>query len=306
MPNRLYALSGMIDPAGEHGGPVVFTPDVSQSPAAVGSCDWKTMFEVLSENNIDWKVYQPRNSAIGPTQELNLAIGFNALLYFKQYIDDPKSDLYQRGFLPEWPNDFAADVAANTLPPVSWVVPSLVDSEHPSAAPTNGASHLAKVLTALMSNPELWSKTVVFLTYDENGGFFDHVAPPTAPPGTKGEYLSVDPLPAEASGVAGPIGLGFRVPMLVISPFSRGGHVNSDTFDHTSLLRFLEARFGVKAPNLTAWRRKTVGDPRRRSTSATPIRRCSCRRRWPRSSRSWPTGARRTSRRTHCWPRHPR
>jgi phospholipase C len=143
---------------------------------------------------------------------------------------------------------------------VSWIIPSLVDSEHPSAAPTNGASHVAKVLTTLMSNQELWSKTVVFLTYDENGGFFDHVAPPTAPAGTDGEHLTVHPLPAAAGGMAGPIGLGFRVPMLVISPFSRGGHANSDTFDHTSLLRFLEARFGVKAPNLTAWRRKTVGD----------------------------------------------
>ena len=260
MPNRLYALSGTIDPAGEHGGPVIFTPDVSQSPDAVNSCDWKTMFEVLSESNIGWKVYQPPNSAVGPSQDINLAIGFNALLYFKQYLEDPASDLYKRAFLPVWPDEFAADVASNTLPPVSWIIPSLVDSEHPSAAPTNGASHVARVLTTLMSNPDLWSKTAVFLTYDENGGFFDHVAPPTAPAGTEGEHLTVSPLPAAAGGTAGPIGLGFRVPMLVISPFSRGGHVNSDTFDHTSLLRFLEARFNVKAPNLTAWRRKTVGD----------------------------------------------
>ena len=70
----------------------------------------------------------------------------------------------------------------------------------------------------------------------------------------------MSPLPVAAGGVAGPIGLGFRVPMLVISPFSRGGYVNSDTFDHTSLLQFLEARFGVKAPNVTDWRRKTCGD----------------------------------------------
>jgi len=140
------------------------------------------------------------------------------------------------------------------------VVPTLVDSEHPSAAPTNGASHVAKVLSTLMANPDVWSKTVVFLTYDENGGFFDHVAPPTAPKGTAGEYLSVSPLPKDAHADPGPIGLGFRVPTIVVSPFSRGGYVNSDTFDHTSLLRFLETRFGVKAPNLTAWRRKTVGD----------------------------------------------
>lgn len=260
MPNRLYALSGTIDPAGKNGGPVITTPDVGQAPDAVSSCDWKTTFEALSENRVDWKVYQPPNTSVGRTQDVDLAVGFNALLYFKQYLEDPASDLYRRGFLPVWPDEFAADVASNTLPRVSWIIPSLVDSEHPSAAPTNGASHVARVLATLMSNQDLWSKTVVFLTYDENGGFFDHVKPPTPPAGTEGEHLSVKPLPAAAGGVAGPIGLGFRVPTLVISPFSRGGHVNSDPFDHTSLSRFLEARFGIKAPNITAWRRKTVGD----------------------------------------------
>ena len=68
------------------------------------------------------------------------------------------------------------------------------------------------------------------------------------------------PPPPAARGIAGPIGMGYRVPMLVVSPFSRGGHVASDVFDHTSQLRFLEERFGVRAPNLTAWRRKTAGD----------------------------------------------
>jgi phospholipase C len=108
----------------------------------------------------------------------------------------------------------------------------------------------------------------LFYTYDENGGFFDHVPPPTAPAGTPGEYLTVANPPG---GVAGPIGLGFRVPMLVISPFSRGGFVASSlspsqgpdpahTYDHTSLLRFLETRFGVEVPNLSAWRRSATGD----------------------------------------------
>ena len=260
MPNRLYALSGMIDPSGEHGGPVITTPGIAESPDAIGSVDWPTMFEALSDQQVAWKVYQPPKSSVGPTQDVNLAVGFNALLYFKQYLEDPASDLYRRAFLPVWPDEFTADVTGGTLPPVSWIIPTLVDSEHPSAAPTNGASHVARVLSTLMGNPEIWSKTVVFLTYDENGGFFDHVAPPTAPAGTAGESLTVTPLPKDAGGVAGPIGLGFRVPTLVISPFSRGGYVNSDTFDHTSLLRFLETRFGAKAPNLTAWRRKTVGD----------------------------------------------
>ena len=260
MPNRLYSVSGMIDPDGKHGGPIISTPDVSNSAEIVGSVEWETIFEVLSENKISWKVYQPPNSAAGPEMKLNLALGFNSLLYFKQYVDDPASELYQRAFLPVWPDEFAADVASNTLPAVSWMIPTVPNSEHPSAPPTNGAAHVARILDILMSNPDVWSKTVVFLTYDENGGFFDHVAPPTAPAGTPGEHLTVKPLPVLAGGIAGPIGLGFRVPTLVISPFSRGGHVNSDTFDHTSLLRFLEQRFGVKAPNLTAWRRKTVGD----------------------------------------------
>ena len=108
------------------------------------------------------------------------------------------------------------------------------------------------------------AKTVLFATYDENGGFFDHVAPVTAPPGTPGEYVTAPAVPNPTvignPPILGPIGLGFRVPMLVISPFSRGGFVSSALFDHTSVLRFLETRFGVEVPNLSAWRRATVGD----------------------------------------------
>jgi phospholipase C len=115
-----------------------------------------------------------------------------------------------------------------------------------------------------MANPSVWAKTILFLTFDENGGFFDHVPPATAPPGTPGEYLTAAAAPDPSSignpAISGPIGLGFRVPMLVISPFSRGGFVAPDLFDHTSLLRFLETRFGAEVPNLSAWRRATVGD----------------------------------------------
>jgi phospholipase C len=104
----------------------------------------------------------------------------------------------------------------------------------------------------------------LFVTYDENGGFFDHVAPVTAPLGTPGEYVTApaipDPTVIGSPAITGPIGLGFRVPTLIISPFSRGGFVSSDLFDHTSVLRFLETRFGAEVPNLSAWRRATVGD----------------------------------------------
>jgi phospholipase C len=105
------------------------------------------------------------------------------------------------------------------------------------------------ILEAMGSNPATWARTAFIIVYDENDGLFDHVLPPTPPPGTPGEYIG---------GM--PIGLGFRVPCLVISPLARGGYVCSDVFDHTSTLRFIERRFGVEVPNVSAWRRATCGD----------------------------------------------
>jgi phospholipase C len=116
----------------------------------------------------------------------------------------------------------------------------------------------------MMANPAVWAKTVLFVTYDENGGFFDHVVPPTPPPGTPGEFVTVaavpDPSTIGSPAISGPIGLGFRVPLMIISPFSRGGFISSGIFDHTSILRFIETRFGAEVPNLSAWRRGAVGD----------------------------------------------
>jgi phospholipase C len=127
--------------------------------------------------------------------------------------------------------------------------------------PAEGAVGILKVLDILTSNPAIWEKTALIISYDENGGFFDHVAPLVPPPGTPGEYVtaSLDHV-AESDGIAGPVGLGFRVPCLIISPYSRGGLVASDVFDHSSQLRFLERRFGVPVPNRSAWRRRTTGD----------------------------------------------
>ena len=259
MSNRLYSWSATIDPAGEAGGPVVTTPSLLNAPLAVGSCSWTTMPEALSSAGITWKVYQPPGTSVGTYQIVNLAIGFNALLYFKQYLTKGTS-LYNQAFLPQWPTEFMSDISKGTLPQVSWILPPLVQSDHPSAPPDNGEWLISQVFDGLTAHPKLWAKTVLFITYDENGGFFDHVSPPVAPAGTAGEFLTVNPLPTTAGGISGPIGLGFRIPAMVVSPFSRGGVVNSDAFDHTSTLRFLETRFGVTVPNLTAWRRGAVGD----------------------------------------------
>jgi phospholipase C len=256
-PNRLHAWSGTLDPAGHEGGPVIVT---NSSSTFIGSASWRSMPEELEAKGISWKCYNPSGAAYRPSNPLSIAISDNILLYFKRHVQDPSSPLYKKAFDPIFPGDFARDVANDTLPQVSWIIPPLGYDEHPPSPPAAGMWFTHQVLTALVSNPKTWSKTVLFIMYDENDGFFDHVKPPVPPAGTPGEFLTVDPLPAPAKGVAGPLGLGFRVPLLVVSPFSRGGYVCSDTFDHTSQLRFLETRFGVKAPNITAWRRSVTGD----------------------------------------------
>jgi phospholipase C len=150
---------------------------------------------------------------------------------------------------------------------VSWIIPPLGFDEHPSSSPNNGMYFTSLVLDALTANPAVWAKTALFLMYDENDGWFDHVPPPTAPVGTPGEYLTAAPSStlepdssSEDLGIKGPLGLGVRVPCLAISPFSRGGHIASQTFDHTSQLQLVAERFGVEVPNVSAWRKKTVGD----------------------------------------------
>jgi phospholipase C len=255
-PNRVFALSGSLGPDGRRGGPVLIT---NGSASAQFSVSWTTMPERLSAKGVSWKSYNGKGPAYRPNSGVDMAVSNNPLLYFSQY-RDPSSELFKRAFNPVYPDDFARDVANGTLPQVSWLMPWVGNDEHPPAPPAVGMAFSHEILTTLVSNAEIWSKTVLFITYDENDGFFDHVTPPTAPTGTPGEYLTVDPLPADAHGVAGPIGLGFRVPMLVVSPFSRGGYICSDTFDHSSQLRFLETRFGVSAPNISAWRRTNTGD----------------------------------------------
>jgi phospholipase C len=251
-PNRVASFSATIDPSGAQGGPVLVTQTTGR-PEQYGTFSWTTMPEQLLDAGVTWKVYND------PT---GLAL-FNPLPYFKAYTQPDTTrgaTLAALALAPTYPASFAADVAAGTLPQVSWIQGPIVQCEHPATAPQWGENLVQTVLDTLTSNPEVWAHTVFILTYDENGGFFDHVAPPVPPPGTEGEYLTVSPLPAAADGIVGPVGLGFRVPCLVVSPFSRGGYLSSETFDHTSTLRLLETLFGVPVPNLSAWRRSVTGD----------------------------------------------
>jgi phospholipase C len=249
-PNRLYGMSASIDPAGLAGGPVITT--ASDRLSMTGKLNWKTMPEALLEAGVSWKVYND------PTGELGLSV----LPYFKNYTN-PLSitgiELIAKGLTPTYPGNFSSDVASGKLPSVSWIIPPLYECEHPAAPPEWGEYLVQQILNTLVSNPDVWAQTVFIVIYDENGGFFDHVPPAVPAAGTAGEYLT-GTLPSSADGIAGPIGLGFRTPCLVVSPFSAGGYKYSGPLDHTSTLRLIESRFGVTVPNLTSWRRGATGD----------------------------------------------
>jgi phospholipase C len=264
-PNRLFHWSGTIDPHGTAGGPAFFNPD-DYNPVY----NWTTYPERLQAAGVPWQVYANDEVGDGGGEDGWVGdFGDNPLWLFQAYHDalastDPaKRQLAERASLrTAWkPNSglghnvdhvlaqFIADCAAGTLPAVSWVVAPFAYSEHPTARPVDGAAYTQGVLNALWANPALWERTVVLLNYDEHDGFYDHVIPPTAPEGTPDEWV-----------LGKPVGLGPRVPMTVVSPWSRGGWINSQVFDHTSVLKFLELWTGVKEPNISAWRRKITGD----------------------------------------------
>jgi phospholipase C len=188
-------------------------------------------------------------------------------------VEIPKGDiLYQ----------FRKDVDAGQLPTVSWLVPPQNFSDHP-VSPWYGTWITSEILDILTKNPEVWQKTIFILTYDENDGYFDHIPPFVAPDplnpatgkcsdgiDTNVEYIRREKEleqgvpPKEAR--TGPIGLGFRVPLIVASPWTRGGYVNSQVFDHTSSLQFLEKFLShktgkeLKETNISQWRRTVCGD----------------------------------------------
>ena len=167
-------------------------------------------------------------------------------------------------------HQFRADVAAGTLPAVSWLVAPENFSDHPGA-PWYGAWYVSETLDILTKNPDVWKKTIFILCYDENDGYFDHV-PPFVPPHpdrpatgkvSAGMHTAVEW--ANAHGRDSAVGLGFRVPLVIASPWSRGGWVNSQVADHTSVLRFLETWLAakgrrVKETNISDWRRTICGD----------------------------------------------
>lgn len=238
--------------------------ELHADPKGHGGYDWTTYPERLSAAGIDWRLYQ------------NMKDNFtdNPLVGFKTYRAADKAtsgkllDLAERSIRTRDLDKLKEDVLAGKLPQVSWIIATAEGSEHPStSSPAQGADYTAKVLDALTANPDVWAKTVFLINFDENDGYFDHVPPPAPPSldangqplgyaeGAEREYHQGDDALKNR-----PYGLGPRVPMYVISPWSKGGYVASEVFDHTSVIRFLETRFGVHEPNISPWRRAVCGD----------------------------------------------
>lgn len=289
-PNRMFMLSGTnrgwissmgslynISPTGYYNNDPA-KDNISASVTA-SAPSWITYAETLQANQVSWKVYQEWDN-----------YGDNYLAYFRNFrvnADGTRlsasSPLYQNGraLAPgsteensagtkgDWlVAGFADDVRNGRLPQVSWICAPNDYTEHSPNSPNAGENIAARLLAALVANPDTWSKTVFLLTYDENDGFFDHM-PAHIPPLTTAMGRTTLADVGEFENYQGvPVGLGPRVPMLVVSPWTKGGRVCSQLFDHTSQLRFLEewlvargrARASVACGQISPWRRAVCGD----------------------------------------------
>jgi phospholipase C len=274
--NRLFLWTGTNDPSGQLGGPSISNShdDFPDKGGAADSYRWTTYPERLLKAGVSWRIYQ--DMADNFTD--NPLAGFKA--YRDAHKDVPGSDkrLKDLALTTQHLDKLREDVVAGRLPQVSWIIAPAADSEHPApSSPAQGANYTARVIDALTADPKVWARTVLIVNFDENDGFFDHMPPPSPPSkdadgkliggstvDVAGMHHTVrNPTEAKAERddlMNRPYGLGPRVPLYAISPWSRGGFVDSEVFDHTSVIRFLETRFGVKEPNIAPWRRAVCGD----------------------------------------------
>ncbi|CAB3790823.1 phosphocholine-specific phospholipase C [Pararobbsia alpina] len=275
-PNRYYMWTGWVGNDGSGGGPVIDNAEAGYA--------WSTYPELLERAGVPWKIYQDVGigltaaGAWGWTSDAYIGnFGDNSLLYFKQYqTSQPGSSLYEKALTGtnvsvsgDYFDILKADVENDNLPAVSWIVAPEAFSEHPNWPANYGAWYVNQVLEVLTSNAKLWSKTALIITFDENDGFFDHVSPPfassTSATGQSTVATTHEFFEGNSTYPAGPYGLGPRVPMLIVSPWTKGGYVCSEVFDHTSIIRFIDKRFGkqygIQAErNITPWRRAICGD----------------------------------------------
>ncbi|HVW24131.1 MAG TPA: alkaline phosphatase family protein [Polyangiaceae bacterium] len=213
-PNRMYLMGGTSF------GIVTTDLNTLAPPGA------NQIFKALNDKNVDWKDYHE-----------SIASG---LLY-----PDFATDSAQAAHFVDI-SEFAKDAAAGTLPPFALIDPNFSsanivqeDDEHPPSDIQMGQKFVYDQVQALMHSPE-WKSSVLFITYDEHGGLYDHVAPPAA--------CAPDDTPPRLNPELGNFDrLGFRVPLIVVSPYAKRHFVSHVVHSHTSILRFIEAKFGIGA-----------------------------------------------------------
>src|SRR5215472_8307034 len=171
-----------------------------------------TMADTHDNAGVTWKYYAPPISDPGYVWST-----FDAISHVRNGAD--------------WNNvvntsNFISDVQNNELPSVSWVVTPYWQSEHPPESTCDGENTTVAELNAIMSNPNVWNSTAVFIVWDDFGGSYDHVSPP--PP-------------------VGGFGFGPRVPMLIISPYAKAGYISTTQYEFPSVLKFIEERFNLPA-----------------------------------------------------------
>jgi len=176
-----------------------------------GSLDYPTILDLLEDHGISWKFYNLGLLGLGSTPEIEF---INAMPFFKRWYKDKR--LHNRE------GDYFNDVKAGALPQVTFIISAAFYSEHPPMNIILGEKKMESVINALIQSP-LWTGSAFFMTYDEGGGFFDHVQPP-----------QLDAY-----------GLGMRVPAFVISPWAKRGYISGQLYEHNSLLKFIERRFGL-------------------------------------------------------------
>lgn len=252
------------------------TSDPANDRGQQNGWDWKTYADVLEDNQVNWKVYQGYGN-----------YGDNALAYFNPFRRGGDADKIARarsyggksgdndaqsanGLIAALQADLAAKDAngKSSFPAVSWIVAPYTYCEHPTALSSDGESFAERVINTVIGSKDVWSKCAIFITYDENDGYFDHVPPPIPPLDGYGKHnlqtAAGTPIDlGDETYQSTPIGLGPRVPMMVVSPWSKGGRVSSRLSDHTSVIRFLETWLTargypaskVQCPNISAWRR---------------------------------------------------
>ena len=303
-PNRMYIWSGCIGnlsnlgPGGADGqgaGPMTY------NGLSINGAFWTfpTFPEVLQAAGVRWKFYQDLAGPPAPPffgdgegfgNPFTGNFADNTVLYFNQYATStPGTPLFDNAATgtdilsiippsgaPEqawtaWAehqlDNFRNDVQNGKLPQVSWIAAPAGYTEHADWPINYGAWYIGHIFNILVSNPDVFSKTVFIINYDEGDGSFDHIVSPTPPSGPAfgASTVSIENEIVKAKGEpagfpSGPIGLSTRVPLIAISPWSKGGFVNSQVFDHSSLIQFIEKRFGVFEPNISPWRRAVVGD----------------------------------------------